>query len=138
MSSFNIFSKPKISKPLLNHNRGFTLAEVLAASAVLIIAAYLFSVSLITPLKIQTDSEKAFQAVFLAQRKAEELKGVPWSQLTSQSESEIADYPEFRCSVEIKNLNTYTKQITVYIYYTTNSGKTNVQKVVFERTGGIN
>jgi len=114
--------------------KGFSLIEVLVAAAVLIIATAVLGRALIYPLKDQFNAENAFRAVFLAQGKAEELKAIPWDQLTAEPEAEIPDYPGFKYSVNVKNLNSYTKQVTIRVSYPMYGGKRGVQTVVFERT----
>lgn len=68
--------------------KGFSLIEVLVAAAVLIIATAVLGRALIYPLKDQFNAKNAFRAVFLAQGKAEELKAIPWDQLTAEPEKE--------------------------------------------------
>lgn len=127
-------SKLKFRTNKILNKKGFSFIEVLVATAMLIIATAILAGSLTYPLQNQFNAENAFRAVFLAQEKAEELKATSWNQLVSEPETEITGYQHFKRSVNIKNLNSYTKQITIRVSYPMYSNKSGVLTIVFERT----
>lgn len=118
----------------LNEKKGLTLLEILISTAALIIAAVALADTMSLLLKQQANAEKAAYAVFLAQEKGEELKAVPWENLVSQPEAEVPDCPGFSRTVEVRSLNSYTKQVTIEVYYPLPGSRKGVQKITFERT----
>lgn len=114
--------------------KGFSFAEVLVAAAILVVVAAALCGALIRPLQDQLDAERAFRAAFLAQEKAEELKAMPWDKLTAEPETGIPNYPGFRRSVVIENLDSHTKRITIRVSYPMYGGRRGTQTVIFERT----
>lgn len=122
------------STAFLDKKEGLTLLEILVSAAVLITAAVILTDTMSFLLKQQVNAEKAAYAVFLAQEKGEELKAVPWENLVSQPEAEISGCPGFSRSVEVRSLNSYTKQVTIKVYYPLQGSRKGVQKITFERT----
>jgi Tfp pilus assembly protein PilV len=120
----------------ISDERGFTLASVVIAAAVLAVAAFILGGLIARSLQDQQASEEGFRAVFLAQEKAEELKSLPFDQVASEPEADVPGCPGFRQSVTVEELNPYTKRVTVRVVYPVRggSGRTGVQELVFERT----
>ncbi|NHM28138.1 hypothetical protein G7K71_14345 [Desulfofundulus sp. TPOSR] len=120
----------------ISDERGFTLASVVIAAAVLAVAAFLLGGLIVRSLQDQQASEEGFRAVFLAQEKAEELKSLPFDQVASEPEADVPGCPGFRRSVTVEELNPYTKRVTVRVAYPArgSSDRMGVQELVFERT----
>lgn len=114
---------------------GFAFISVVAAAAILAVAAFLLGGLMVRSLQDQRSSEKGSQAVLLAQEKAEDLKSLPFDQVKPEPEGEVSGYPGFKCSVDVEDIDSCTKRVTVRVSYPLQgSDKRGEQVLAFERS----
>lgn len=117
--------------------RGFSLASVVAALAFLAVAAALVGALLAGSVKAHRTSASGQVAAHLALAEAERLKAVPFDELAPAPEADVPGYPGFRATVEVEQVNAFTKRVTVRVTYPEQGGGRGEQRLTFERTGGL-
>lgn len=113
--------------------RGFSLAEVVLAVALLAVAAVLVGRLMTVSVQTHQTSERGEQAVHIALREAERLKSISYNDLASAPEEDAPGYPGFRVKVDVEEVNSYTKRVTVRVTYPEQGGGRGEQRLVFEK-----
>lgn len=102
---------------LMKKEDGFTLIEVLISIGILAIVGSFLCSSLAISYQTNTTTEDRAIANNLAIEKMEEIKASSWSNINSQSLTNVSGYSTFQSRVDVvNNTNPQTKQVTVGLY----------------------
>lgn len=112
---------------------GYAMAEVVVAAAILMVAALLVGGLLVQTTRDEASAAKGMQAVYLAQEKAEEIKGTPFAEVKSEPWEDVPGFSGFRRRVDVEVIDAVTKRVTVAVSYPV-SGGTERKVLVLERT----
>lgn len=109
--------------------RGFTLLEVLLALT-LLAGGTVAIVELFQRAQMGVaDGESAATAVYLAQRRLEELRNVPYGQLASEAKASVTDptgYSRFSREIVVTTPITNLRQLVATVFWTATGGETSV------------
>ncbi|GEA15426.1 hypothetical protein E308F_16700 [Moorella sp. E308F] len=126
---------PVSATPTGSAAKGFTLVEAVIIAAVLAVAAVVLGGVMAGAVRGQRAAGDSFRAVCLAQEKVEQLKPVPFDQISSEPEADVPGYPGFKRSVTVEQVDAYTKRVTVRV--TCPAPGAAAQVLVFERTADL-
>lgn len=110
--------------------RGFTLVEMLAAVALLVIAMIGLLTSMSAGVTDVDAARRSTAALFLAEQRMEEIKAfamskdasrgwinVTTAQFGNEAYGTIAGYPDYRRTVTVTDVAADTKQVVVQVFY---------------------
>ena len=118
---------------IIKHNQGYSILEVIIASLILTVV--------LIPLvnmhakidNLTASAEKYNTALFLAQGKIEELKAVPYEQVSELPQGEIrpvfTGYENYSYMVQIDEGQSGLKTITVTVFYQETGSERNVRLI---------
>jgi Tfp pilus assembly protein PilV len=121
-------NKSRLSKP--KQKRGLTLISSLILIVLVAIALIPLLRALSISLFVSGEIESNIIALNLAQGKLEEIRSLPYENISSEAKSQVPKYPRFQREVIVTTPQTNLKDIEVVVYWDLSGGAQ--QNVSFE------
>jgi Tfp pilus assembly protein PilV len=114
--------KVRIMRIRARHNKGISLGEVLIAISVLTIATLAILGAMISSSQLNQKDKQITAAMNFAQRIMENIRNTTdsatnFDNLTSSTYAVIPEYPLMISEVQVTNVQTSIKKVTVIVYY---------------------
>lgn len=120
----------------LSKNRGFTILEVLVASALTVVCVFAVMEAFNRGLFGMSDVEHYALALSLGQEKMEELKDCAFNAVVSEAKDLVSGFDRMSREVDVLSVHVDLKQIRVTTYWDAPSGESSLHLVTYVANKG--